>query len=235
MPFTRRSRYVKKTRKPGRAKRRYQRKSFAGGKARRMVNPMRGPAPDRYYCKLKYSEGFSLSSTSSFASEIYQSSCYDPAHAAGGHQPRGWDQLTALWSRYRVYGMSFRLQGCNVNASPMYVIAKWKNVDSVDSSINDTFESTYSKGVRLIGSTSSNNSVFTMKGYASVSRILGVKKIQVRTEDDFAANTGSNPNRMVYLHIYQIAQDGSTSLTNNYNIDITYYVELSTRVNLTQS
>jgi len=71
-----------------------------------------GGFPTKKLVKLKYVSYGTLTPTASDnASLVYRlNGAYDPYHPAGGHQPRFWDQWTALYNQYTVLGTKVRLE-----------------------------------------------------------------------------------------------------------------------------
>ena len=46
---------------------------------------------------------------------VFQSSIYDPNFGLGGSQPRGYDQLDALYGKYRCYGFKYDIRIWNID------------------------------------------------------------------------------------------------------------------------
>lgn len=72
-----------------------------------LVNRALHPIPQRYITKMKYSEFISTNANGNYAFNL--NSIYDPNRTGVGHQPYGFDQLAALYNRYRVIACGFRL------------------------------------------------------------------------------------------------------------------------------
>lgn len=92
--------------------------------------------PARLYTKLRYVDNFLLSAdnlTGLTGTEIpYRlNSLFDPYFLAGGHQPLGYDQLTPLYSRYKVFKVDIQvaLRGRTGSGLP-YVAINLRNAAS---------------------------------------------------------------------------------------------------------
>ena len=59
--------------------------------------------PDRYMCKLKYSESYAFPGVASLETfELRGNSINDPNLTGSGHQPLGHTELASLYNKYRV-------------------------------------------------------------------------------------------------------------------------------------
>lgn len=75
---------------------------------------IRHVVPARLYTKMRYVDNFQLTAdnlTGLTGTEIaYRlNSLFDPYFAAGGHQPLGFDQITPLYQRYKVYKVDIQI------------------------------------------------------------------------------------------------------------------------------
>lgn len=62
--------------------------------------------PNRYTCKLRYTESFALApSGSTVVAQVFRANdLYDPNGLPGGHQPMGFDQLCLMFNHFTVTG-----------------------------------------------------------------------------------------------------------------------------------
>jgi len=93
-------RYKKRrTRRPRVARRRRRRSAQSSSIIRRL------PLPAVFKCKMLYQDTLQLDSGAGGALAVDQYSCndiYDPYVAAGGHQPRGFDQINSFYKKFYV-------------------------------------------------------------------------------------------------------------------------------------
>lgn len=220
MVFRRKTGYRKPYRRPYRRRRgRYPAKRTSRTSVR-----IKSPSliPDRYFCKLNYAENFSQNTTTSLFTRVYQSSLFDPRNAVGGHQPLGFDQMAALYDKYIVFGMRYDIQVYNDSSSPVDFAVVWKNVSTTTTNFELLQERPYSD-LHLISGNNAGRAKQRFRGYMSVAKMHGVAKKVINTDDKFNSTVTSDPSLMLYLHLYQIAHDGATSVFLDYMVKITYY------------
>lgn len=80
----------------------------------RPVTTNRGPFPNRLYAKLRYVDNTALSAdnlTGLTGTEIVWrlNSLFDPYFSAGGHQPLGFDQISPMYQRYKVFKVDIQI------------------------------------------------------------------------------------------------------------------------------
>lgn len=232
MPY--RKSYARKPRNYGR-KRRGATKARRGGRKRTvLVNKSPSLIPDRYFCKLNYSEQFGITTSTSYNNRIYQTSLYDPRYSSGGHQPLGFDQMATLYDKYIVYGMKYVITVNNESAASANIAAIFKNVTTVTTGIETIIERPYST-VRVLGPDSGSRNTATFSKYMSVNKIYGVPKKMINMDDKFNASTSSTPSQPCYLHLFQSTVDGVSSVTVCYTVKIIYYACFYDRIPLATS
>ena len=76
------------------------------GAVRKMTNVNKSLGPllpaQRYITSMKYSQTFTISSALGAVQRFNLNNIYDPDRTGVGHQPYGYDQLGAIYNRYRV-------------------------------------------------------------------------------------------------------------------------------------
>lgn len=115
---------------------------------RNVIN-QRGAFPQQMHVQLRYVDQLYLTAdnlTGRTGTEIpYRlNGCFDPYFLAGGHQPLGWDQITPLYQRYKVYkveiqvrvlgkiGSNFSYVGTNLrHGASTYTLGSLKSVSEV--------------------------------------------------------------------------------------------------------
>lgn len=74
--------------------------------------------PNKYVCKVNYSEEFTLDASAVTAVQAFRAnSCFDPNLTGIGHQPMGFDQLCALYTRFIVLGSKIRVTAIDTNTA----------------------------------------------------------------------------------------------------------------------
>lgn len=115
----------------------------------RPLTGLRSFVPNRLYVKLRYCDNFALQAdnlTGLTGSEVpYRlNSLFDPYFLAGGHQPLGFDQLTPMYSRYKVFkvdiqvavkgkaGSALSYVACNIrNGASVYQLGGLKAIAEI--------------------------------------------------------------------------------------------------------
>jgi len=189
--------------------------------------------PDTYICKLKYAEAFSINPGSISGQYTYRAnSLFDPDFTSGGHQPHYYDQLSAIYTRYRVYGIRFEVSIMNnAGTSPVQgVIIPNTEVFTV-LSLNRALEHPRAVRLPLLGVAGINTatSVFKM----STSTFLGLKPREI-LDKDYSAGIAENPQQIWYI-IFFVADVNSTNCNVSVVVNIEYLAEFYDRVEVAES
>ena len=205
-----------------------------GTKVSRVVSTG-SPIPDRYFTKLKYSQLTALSfgaSGNPASTSIGINNLFAPL--SGGHQPLGYDELSALYTKYRVYGMKYKLYMVNRETAYQLEVAIQSRPDTNTHTNMDTIcESPYSS--KMILPVEGGGSIRVFRGFASVAKICGVNKNVVKSDDEYDAVTSGGPTVTPMLTIYMQNQNTDTAGTCAIRIELEYFCEFFGRKILTQS
>ena len=220
--------YKKRARHP----RRY-RKKAAGITA---VVAKTSPVPDMFFCKLKYSHIFFLTTVAGVNSYLYKmNSLYDPDHSGAGHQPFGFDQLAALYANYRAYGVKYKITFQNTNATYVTDIAVVQKPNTtLTTDMQTAREKPYTQ-YRTLATSGNSHSASVIRGYHNCAKVFGVSKRRYADDDAYQASVGANPTSMSYLHIYQREGAGVTGIVTQVRVDLIYYCKFFSRKPLTGS
>lgn len=124
---------------------RYRRK---GPARRRRSLPLNG-FPDKWVGRLKYTDFITLDSTATGSAvptyhTMRANSLYDPDRSGSGHQPRGFDQLSAIYDHYCVIGSKITVHFENdvdaVNEAGQYCFLMLDDTANVPGSLIDLTE-----------------------------------------------------------------------------------------------
>ncbi len=187
--------------------------------------------PDHYFTHLKYVER-KLVLCSASVSGVYVyggNDCFHPDKTGTGHQPMGFDQLTALYTRFRVHSSKIRLWYVNGTTGFQYGCIP-SNSTTMPVTFQDMEESPYSKW----------KVAYTNVGYdvvvendISTKEIVGIKSVD--EDDQFAGSSTAVPGRQWYWVIHSQVYDNATSATLLVNAEIEYDVEFFDRVQTSSS
>lgn len=161
------------------------------------VNKSLQPVPQRYICKMKYSETVA---TTAFGN-LYAfnlNSVFDPNRTGTGHQPYGHDTLATLYNRYRVIACSWRVNVLmGASTAPVQVAAQPANEILTTASVNEMRENPRAK--YIIQNTGAESRVLSGKTY--IPSLVGRSKAQYMSDDRYQAQVGSNPLEAAILNI----------------------------------
>jgi len=201
--------------------------------------------PQSKTVRLKYVDtGLTLDAFSSLStSHIYRAnSCFDPDYTSSGHQPMGYDQWSAIYSKYVVLGARLKMiytPALSTNVTPaMFGITFSTDASPLSnySSLDNILESKLtSQSVRTAGSTTANGSNVTQ----SVTKYFSAKKffgsVYIGDGSSHSAETGSDPSQQAYFGCWAASIDGNNPGSLSFRVEIEYIVQFKEPRNLNGS
>lgn len=231
---------AKKTNGKPAPKRTYRKKKFPISKVQKRPYGMNGGAmPMRFYTRFRWTETFTLSNSagpSILAGAIYNlNSLYDPRHAAGGTQPRLFDQLSAIYSKYRVYG-------CKITCEPVItstgnngrVIFGMQAISGSTALVVDQKAARESIGCKN-WTLSNQTRTPKISKYFDCAAVTGFSRKAYNAESDFAARYDANPVNLARVYIYVGSPDNATAASVTVNLEMVFYAVLFERNTVTSS
>jgi len=193
------------------------------------VNRSLQPIPQRYICKMKYSETFALSGLSP-GYQFNLNSIFDPNRTGIGHQPYGHDTFQTLYNRYRVISCSWNITAYN-GGVPIRLVAQPANEVLTANSVSEVCENPRSKWILQ----PPNSPMKILKGKTYIPSLTGRTKAQYMADDRYQAQFGTSPSELAILNIYHagLADIGVDNTLGT--ITLEYTVELCDVKHLTQS
>lgn len=200
--------------------------------------------PPIYKCKLQffYNNGYALAAVDAAIQQFRGNSLYDPDYTGIGTQPRGYDQLTQFYNKYRVYASSIK-----VNFEPTGTTSQFLNTITYgvypDADLGlafdtpkDLVEASYVK-YRVRNSYDSGGKY--VKNFMTTSQITGVRRTAVKYDDTFASVINTNPINQWIWNVFffqSAASDTNPQVINGIlNVTIQYYCEFFDRKALSPS
>jgi hypothetical protein len=172
--------------------------------------------------------------------------CFDPDITAGGQQPTNYDDWSALYGRYRVYGSRITIHPLSSGSVTSgtgvfrFCVAARHTTTAVttpsgfDSAVTQPFADLFSVGAASGGGTFAPLAPYT--AYYSTPQVLGYEESAVKDDDTLQALTSANPNHQWYWHILvRCADDSSTGVGTFYctvEYDIEFFDRLDTLLDL---
>lgn len=213
MPYKRKSSYRKKK------KRSYRKRT----PSRRIIR--KDAFPTILRTKLRYNRNLYAVPSSTIKNQIFSLNfLFDPDITGGGQQPVYFDQLTAVYNRYRVRSCKYVITLSNFNTPVRYCVIATNNSTPVD--IQAASANPYSKSGVINAMSNGGKSVKTITGYTSIKALLG----EDLTDDRDQAVVTASPANVARLSILTESLDGSTNMSTwNCTVVLTYYCELFDR------
>lgn len=183
--------------------------------------------PLRYYCKLRYA--FTAQQlglvTGVINRQIWKmNGLFDPDTSGTGHQPYLYDQLSALYTRYRVYGCKIEVwaQQDNTAKKPVYCAILPTTTPGTINSPDVMMETIGSRMMML----PADLSMKYMKKFYRPATTFNVSKTEYDTDKNYAAltgnaGTGSDPSSTASIEFMGYTLD--SGLTINFTTRLTYY------------
>lgn len=151
-------------------------------------------------------------------------SLYDPEYSRTGHQPYGFDQLAALYNRYRVDRVDVDLKVLNTTSLPGNLVLLPSNDGTALGTTAVASEMPFSS---VHGYASLGGPVTNIKRSYFPHIINGVTKEKYRTDDAYQSQVSTGPSEVIFLHQLNQMSDLSASagirLTGHYTYHCTFF------------
>lgn len=183
------------------------------------------PLPERIHTTLKYADRFSVNPGAGTLGiyVISANGLYDPNITGTGHQPKGFDQLIALYDHYCVTKAHIKVTWCpDPTSCNLLGVTQSGSATSTYSDPTDYVElpGTHWTSSGYI-STSGHSETKTVSTTMNVSKFLGVKDL-LDGRDNCGDGT-QNPNEGVFFHLWAAAMNGATDLGSIVGfVEVTY-------------
>lgn len=199
--------------------------------------------PDKVRVRLPFSTTINFTNIAdSYAENIFRmNSCYDPDLTGIGNQPRGFDQWSGFYNRYRVVCSTI-----NVKAMPQFESGSGGNtasarvvvfpstnqagVSDIDAALEQPYRKSFNTGFYQGGEKDEY-----VKTRMPVAQFAGVKESAIYDSQVYSAFVSTNPATEFYWVVGVSNESGTSSLSLDVNITITYYVEFFDRLQLSGS
>lgn len=205
----------------------------------RVVKSLSQLMPDRLRCPLAWNDGYNLTVGVAGAPKQYAwrlNSPYDPDQSVGISQKSayGFGNIMAFYSNYRCFASSIKIVAINQSSSAGEEVllalypAHQLITTSTDPNAKSAANKPYAKHV-LLG-LSQGMGKATIKHFCSVKKILGISSIEY--ENNFVGSISTDPADVFYWNMCFDSHGGNGSPTVSFDVQITYYCEFYSRVNL---
>lgn len=189
-------------------KKHYQKRRKGAGRYTTFVPKGNGPVSSRCITTLQWVEDFTRTITGPDTDDyrFYLNDIWDVN--GGTHQPYGYDQYAALYTRYRVISAHYRIvYGGNSVASSF--VGACVNIQNTDYSGQSLGQLTEKKGAFMKGLDPTG--VTVVKGRCNMPKVFGVTKAKYIAGDEYDADIAGSPALDVVLHSF-ICNKSTTAL-----------------------
>lgn len=182
---------------------------------------------------LRYSEKVSISSaavTDAVGTHVFSANgCFDPNVTGIGSQPRGFDQLMALYDHYTVTKARIKVRFLNTSASTRpYVAIAVRDSTTAFPSLKDMMEydgSIVSKyPVARNAADQGKDMCAYLETYVDIGKFLGRKS--VLSDPECKGSASSNPSELVQFHVMVSSTDAAAACAVNAIVTVEYDVIL---------
>lgn len=193
------------------------------------VNRSLQPIPQRYICKMKYSETVATDGVGNFQFNL--NSIFDPNRSGIGHQPYGHDTLQTLYNRYRVISCGWRINAMLAGTvTPVQVGCMPANEVITWTSISELRENPRAKYITQ----NPGSSAVTLSGKCYIPSLVGRTKEQYMADDRYQAVMGVNPGELAILNLFS-STPGDVGVAQTLQVLLEYTVEFFDVKHLAQS
>lgn len=197
------------------------------------INRSLQPIANRYICKMKYAEVVTTDSTAVGQYVMNLNSLFDPNRTGGGHQPYGFDQLAALYNRYRVIACGWRVSACLLSTSPSVVVAAMpsNDVSIVWNNFGELIETSRAKYITQ----NPGAAALYLQGKSYLPTLMGRTRDQYMADDQYQAIVTTSPTENALLYLQSFDNTGAPLPSVRLNVVLEYTVEFFDPKRITQS
>lgn len=204
----------------------------------------RGPWPLTFYTKLTYAEAY-VSTQSSVGGitgnplEYSLNSLFDPNISGGGHQPYGFDQLTPMYSAYRVIGCSIQITCDWTDANPRTQLV-WKIRPSSNPAVfagymkQDFMERPMCGIIYHVPNANGERTVVDL-GYFPINEVEGISKAEAMAQINYGSGVTTGPVLQPRVQLGCVSESGENSVYARFSIRLTYHSIFFLRSTVTPS
>lgn len=186
------------------------------------------PFASRFITKMKYAADVSTSAGGSYFFNL--NSIYDPDRSGGGHQPYGFDNLAAIYNRYRVISCGWRITTTSGSGSVVQLGCIPSNSGITPVNFAELKEQPRAKYiVQLPGAGAA-----VLSGKTYIPTLVGRTKAQYMADDRYQALVTTDPVEAAVMQVHTANNSGTMS-SFIINVMLEYTVEFFDVNNVAQS
>lgn len=166
------------------------------------------PMARKYAAVMNYQDEFLLNADTGAAVQVFSANgLFDPNISAGGHQPRGFDQIMPMYDHYVCVGSTIRCTFVNSSDSPLYVGISVRDSATVTSVANNYMEGHTVRYVIIPPALGGNAPVRTVSMKLNPNKFLS--RSHPLSDAELKGSVSANPAEQCYYHVFTESLDGT--------------------------
>lgn len=169
--------------------------------------------------EMKYCDAFFTNVVAGAVSDqnFRANSLFDPDRTGVGHQPRGYDQITPMYNRYRVDSLKWTVKFAAANLAYNCCVALVNGAQTY-TTIVDIGETNLLAPLKAIGIGAAS---IEFSGNMPLAKLQGRSEVAYHTDDTTGALTSTSPVETIDLHVV-LHNPNITTLTVDYVVTLEY-------------
>jgi hypothetical protein len=177
--------------------------------------------PDRYACKLKYTQTNTLTGTGSTGQQVFRmNSLFDPDLTGTGAQPECFDQLAAVYGKYLVTMCKYDVSFTNLNSTAANVVVCASDATLSGSTFDSICENKRAKMTSL-SVNSGGKATARIKGSVKMSDLHGQPNLD--SDSTQYSPVSSNPSDATFLTLEAADFTGATTISVGVRTKLTFF------------
>ncbi len=199
-------------------------------KQQKQIIPRSMGIPPRVQFTFVYADMIAVSAGAAYGQYTFRgNSLFDPDYTGTGHQPRYFDQYSAMYSKYKVLSSSINVSASNYSTSSSVIMTVTPHSEVLTlTSYPAAAEQPLTKRTQQIPISTRQGARNSVRASASTQTILGLNNAQLQSED-YSALTGANPISVWYWNIGLFNPQGA-NVSVTLDLEIRYVAVLYDRV-----
>jgi hypothetical protein len=184
------------------------------------------PIPQTYKAQLVYFDQNTLTGAGASVPASYGyglNNLFDPDFSGAGTQPLFYDQLSAMYNKYRVYSVKIELTLSNETEETCMAVFVPTIANSAGTNPEVAAMQRMAANVTL-GPKSGGNGVKVIRRRVPIAAVWGVDNRALHPEDDFSGLVTGGPNNVVYGWV-MVRNIGTTIVIVRYTIKMTFQAD----------
>jgi len=179
------------------------------------------------YMTFKYTDVVTSSlATTVGSSQVYNlNSLFDPDRTGTGHQPYGFDQMSALYNRYRVLNTRWRIVFSPSSLTYAVSVVPMNNLLAASVTDLATFRTGAESPRSINWEQGASGQSHIITGKIQLNNLTGVTPTEYLADDRFEAVISASPSEVLVLQVLLYNPSAST-ISINYIVDLYYETDV---------